>query len=169
MAGLVNVDTLFVGEEIQKFLIGLLQCTSHLANDRRQLPARDRQVDDIADEFPDGGERSMADPLEVGDQGRQSGTNQAAAFDPDGERGLVKFLTARAPSRMTAVLLDRQRHLFDVDLLDHTELAQAAGSNPWPHCGQRSIYQSKDPALMASDGNGSRSCLGCPGWPPILR
>src|ERR1700730_13570428 len=22
---------------------------------------------------------------------------------------------------------------------------------------------------MASGGNGSRSCLGCPGWPPILR
>src|SRR6202035_1523924 len=101
VAGLVDVEMRFVRQAIQKFLIGLLQRTSHLSDDRRQLPARDRQTDDIADELPDGRERSMTDPLEVGDQGRQFGTNQAAAFDPDGKRGLVKLPTTRAPCRMT--------------------------------------------------------------------
>ena len=65
----------------------------------------------------------MTDPLEVGDQGGQSGSNQAAAFDPDGQRSLVKLLTARAPSRMTAVLLNRQRQVVDVNLLDDSGLA----------------------------------------------
>ena len=169
MAGLVDVEPLFVRQAIQKFLIGLLQCTSHLTDDRRQLPARDRQADDIADELPDGRERSMADPLEVGDQGRQSGPNQAAAFDPDWKRGLVELLATRAPSRMTAVLLNRQRHLLDVNLLDHTGLAPGRGFQPMAAPGTKIDIQSKDPALMASGGNGSRSCLGCPGWPPILR
>ena len=130
MAGLVNVDTLFVRQAIQKFLIGLLQRTSHLANDRRELPTRDCQADDIADELSDGRERSMADPLEVGDQGRQFGTNQAAAFDADGKRGLVKLATTRAPCRMATVLLNRQRHLIDVDLLNDTGLAPGYGFQP---------------------------------------
>ena len=55
-----------------------------------QLPARDRQADDVADELADGRERSVADPLEVGDQGGQLRPDQAAAFDPDRERGLVE-------------------------------------------------------------------------------
>ena len=54
----------------------------------------------------------------------------AAAFDPDGKRGLLKLPTTRAPSRMTAVLLNRQRHLIDVDLLDHTGLAPGRGFQP---------------------------------------
>ena len=134
MAGLVDVELLFVRQAIQKFLIGLLQRTSHLTDDRRQLPTRDGQADDIADELPDGRERCMTDPLEVGDQGSQFGPDQAAAFDPDWKWSRIKLLTTRAPSRMTAVLLNRQRHLIDLNLLDHTGLAPG-----WPHRGQRSI------------------------------
>ena len=130
MAGLVDVEMPFVRQATQESLIGLLERTSHLADDRRQLPARDRQADDIADELADGRERSMADPLEVGDQSSQLGPDQAAAFDPDGKRSLVKLLATRAPSRMTAVLLDRQRHLIDVDLLDHTGLGPGRGFQP---------------------------------------
>src|SRR5512135_2076611 len=58
-------------------------------------------------------------PLEVGDQRGQGRPDQAAALDPRWERGLVELLATRAPSRMAAMLLDRQRHLADVDLLDH--------------------------------------------------
>src|ERR1017187_176433 len=130
MAGLVNVEMLFVRQAIQKFPIGLFQRTSHLTNDCRQLPTRDRQADDIADELPDRREGSMAGPLEVGDQGGQFGPNQAAAFDPDWKRCRIELLTTRAPSRMTAVLLNRQRHLIDVDLLDHTGLAPGRGFQP---------------------------------------
>ena len=65
----------------------------------------------------------MTDTLEVGDQGGQSGSDQAAALDPDGQRSLVKLLTARAPSRMTAVLLNRQRRVVEVNLLDDAGLA----------------------------------------------
>ena len=87
VASLVDVEPIFVRQAIQKFLIGLLQRTSHLTDDRRQLPARDRHVDDIADELPDGRERSMADPLEVGDQGGQSGPDQSPACDLELEAG----------------------------------------------------------------------------------
>ena len=130
MAGLVDIEMRFVRQVIKKFLIGLLQCTSHFTDDHRQLPTRDRQTDDIADELANGRERSMADPLEVGDQSRQFGPNQAAAFDPDGKWGLVKLLATRAPRRMAAVLLNRQRHLMDVNLLDHTGLAPGGGFEP---------------------------------------
>ena len=123
MAGLVDVELVLLRQAMQKFLIGLLQRTSYLADDRRQLPTRDRHADDIADELADGRERGMTDPLEVGDQGGQSGSDQAAAFDSDGQRSLVKLLTTRAPSRMTAVLLNRQRHVVDVNLLDDSGLA----------------------------------------------
>jgi hypothetical protein len=72
----------------------------------------------------------MADPLEVGDQGGQFGPDQAAAVDPDWKRCRIELLTTRAPCRMTAVLLNRQRHLIDVDLLDHTGLAPGCGFQP---------------------------------------
>src|SRR5271166_6386159 len=65
----------------------------------------------------------MTDPLEVGDHGRQCRSNQTAAFDPYGKRSLIELLTTRAPSGMTAVLLNQQRHLMEVNLLDHTGLA----------------------------------------------
>src|SRR5512132_38975 len=61
----------------------------------------------------------MAGPLEVGDPRGQGRPDQATTLDRRRERGLVHLPTARAPSRMTAMLLDRQRHLADVDLLDH--------------------------------------------------
>src|SRR3954466_10162713 len=69
----------------------------------------------------------MTDTLEVGDQGGQSGPDQAAAFDPDGQRSRIKLLTTRAPSRMTAVLLNRQRHVVDVNLLDDSGLGPGRG------------------------------------------
>ena len=47
-----------------------------------------------------------------------------------GSGAVVKLLTTRAPSRMTAVLLNRQRHLIDVNLLDHTGLAPGRGFQP---------------------------------------
>ena len=72
----------------------------------------------------------MADPLEVGDQGGQLGPDQAASFDPDWKRGLVELLTTWAPPGMTVVLLDRQRHVLDVNLLDHTGLAPERGFQP---------------------------------------
>ena len=119
MTCLVNVEPLFVRQTLQEFLIGLLQRLTHLGNDVRQLATRDRQPNNVADELADGGVRSVADSLEVGDQGRQLGTNQAAAFDADGQRRLELLLTVRAPPWMTAMLLDLQRHVVDVDLLDH--------------------------------------------------
>ena len=61
----------------------------------------------------------MADSLEVGDHGGQPGPHQAAAFDTDGQWGLIDLLAVRAPPWVTAMLLDHQRHVVDVDLLDH--------------------------------------------------
>ena len=73
---------------------------------------RDGQPDDVANEFADGGERSVADPFEVGDHGGQPGPHQAAAFDADGQRGLIDLLAARAPPWVTAMLLDHNRYLL---------------------------------------------------------
>src|SRR5512135_1508449 len=61
----------------------------------------------------------MTDPLEVSDEGGQGRPDQAAPRDPRGEWGLVELLALRTPSRMTAMLLDPQRHLANLDLLDY--------------------------------------------------
>ena len=61
----------------------------------------------------------MADSLEVGNHGGQPGPHQTAAFDPNGQWGLIDLLAVRAPAWMTTMLLDHQRHVVDVDLLDH--------------------------------------------------
>src|SRR5512135_2948381 len=61
----------------------------------------------------------MTDPLEVRDEGGQGRPDQAAPRDPRGEWGLVELLALRTPSRMTAMLLDPQRHLANLDLLDY--------------------------------------------------
>src|SRR4051812_31065928 len=44
-----------------------------------------------------------------------------------------------------------------------------AGRRSWPQPGQASRRWSKAPASRASGGKATRSCLGCPGCPPILR
>src|SRR5208337_687199 len=119
VTGLVDIEPILIRQTLQQVLIGLLQRLAHLGDDVRQLPARDGQTDDVANEFADGGERSVADPFEVGDHGGQPGPHQAAAFDADGQRGLIDLLAARAPPRVTAMLLDHKRHVLDVDLLDH--------------------------------------------------
>src|SRR3954454_2625491 len=62
----------------------------------------------------------MADPLEVGNHGGEPGPDEAAALDPDGQRRLELLPAARTPPGMTAMLLDLQRHVPDVDLLDHS-------------------------------------------------
>jgi hypothetical protein len=108
-------------------LIGLLQRVAHLADDPGQFPAREGHSDDIAEELADRGEGGVTGPLEVGDQGRQMGPGQAAAFDPHRERGLVELPAMRAPPRMTAMLLNHQRHFLDVDLLDHPGRDRAEG------------------------------------------
>jgi len=63
-------------------------------------------------------------PLEEGDQSGQLGPDQAATLDRDGQRSLVELLATRTPPGVTTMLLNRQRRLLDVDLLDHTGLAQ---------------------------------------------
>ena len=60
----------------------------------------------------------MTDPLEVGDDGGQPRPGQAAALDRERERGVMGLATVGAPSRMTAVLVDLQGHVADVNLLD---------------------------------------------------
>ena len=79
----------------------------------------------------------MTNPFEIGDQGGQFGSDQAAAFDPDGKRSLAKLPTTRAPSGMTVMLLNRQRHRFDVNLLDHTGLAPERGFQPMAALGTK--------------------------------
>src|SRR5205807_2095705 len=81
----------------------------------------------IAEELADGRERGVAGPLEVGDQRGQGRPDQATPRDPRRERGLIHLPAMGTPPRMAAMLLDRQRHLADVDLLDHPWREGAGG------------------------------------------
>src|SRR5918998_6272391 len=119
VAGLIDVQPRLAGQVVEQLLIGSLQRPADLGDDPGQFAARDRHPHDVAEELADGGVGGVARPLEVGDQRGQGRPDQAAPRDPRRERGVVHLLTARAPPRMTAVLLDRQSHLADVDLLDH--------------------------------------------------
>src|ERR1700722_8515686 len=44
-----------------------------------------------------------------------------------------------------------------------------AGSRSWPQPGQEWGRGSVEPPLVASGGKATGSCLGWPGWPPMLR
>jgi hypothetical protein len=74
----------------------------------------------------------VADPLEVGDLRGQSGPDQAAALDTDRERGLVALVAMGAPPGMPAMLLDQQRHVPDIDLLDHPRRDRDHGPQGMP-------------------------------------
>ena len=118
MAGLIDVESRLGREILQQSRIRLLQCLADLTDDLGQLAPRDAHLDDIAEELADGRERGVAGSLEIGDESDQAGSDQAAAFDGQGERGIAQLLAVGAPPRVTAMLFDRQRHLMDLDLLD---------------------------------------------------
>ena len=76
--------------------------------------------ENIVNEFANGGEQSVADSL----RGMQSRWSAWAPPRPprsilNGQWGLIDLLAVRAPAWMTTMLLDHQRHVVDVDLLDH--------------------------------------------------
>ena len=119
VTGLVDVEIRFFRQTRQQFFIGLLQRLTHLGDDVRQLPTRDGQPHNVANELADGGEGCVANSLEVGNHGGKPGPDQTAAFDADGQRGLELLLTVRAPPWVAAMLLDLQRHVLNVNLLDH--------------------------------------------------
>src|SRR5258705_6716756 len=118
MAGLIDVESRLRREVLEQFRIRSLQGRADLTDDLDQLAPRDGHPDDIAEELADGRERGVARPLEIGDESGQPRSEQAAAFDGQGEHGIAQLLAVGAPRRMTAMLFDRQRHLMDLDLLD---------------------------------------------------
>src|SRR6267142_1643924 len=118
MAGLIDVESRLRREVLEQFRIRPLQGRADLTDDLDQLAPRDGHLDDIAEELANGGEGGVAGPLEVGDQRGEARSDQAAALDHQGERGMAHLPAVRTPPRMTAMLFDRQRHLVDLDLLD---------------------------------------------------
>src|ERR1700730_200165 len=118
MAGLIDVESRLRREVLEQFRIRSLQGGADLTEDLDQLAPRDGHPDDIAEELADGRERGVAGPLEIGDESGQPRSDQATAFDGQGERGIAQLLAVGAPPRVTAMLFDRQRHLMDLDLLD---------------------------------------------------
>src|SRR5512135_2265673 len=65
----------------------------------------------------------MANSLEVG--------------DPGGQRGFIDLLAVTAPPGMTAMLLDHQWHVGDVDLLDHPGHDRRRGLQVMPASGAK--------------------------------
>ena len=120
--GLIDVESRLLGQVVEQFLVGPLQGPADLADDLGQLAARDRQADDVAEELADGREGGVAAPLEIGDQCGQPRPGQATALDRQGERGVMLLAAVRAPSRMSAVLVDLQGYRGDVNPLDDDRL-----------------------------------------------
>lgn len=119
MAGLVNPQPLLHWQARKQLLIGWGQRLARLADDLRQFSTRDRYPHDIPEELANRRERRVTGPLEVSNQAGQFGTHQSTVRDRRRQRSLVDLLAMRAPSRMTAMLLNRERHFGDVHLLDH--------------------------------------------------
>ena len=77
----------------------------------------------------------MADTLHVGNQNRQTGTEQLAFFYLGRKWSVVDLLASRTPVGKAAVLVDANRFLDDFDLLNHLrrlvariELSTAVGT-----------------------------------------
>ena len=64
---------------------------------------------------------------------------------------------------MTAMLLDRQRHLADVDLLDDPRRDGRLGCRSWPHEGQRVEAMIEGPAVDRLGREGDALVLGVAG------
>src|SRR4051812_12078702 len=105
----------------------------------------------------------MAGPLEVGDPRGQGRPDQATTLDRRRERSLVHLLTMRAPSRMTAVLLDRQRHRDDVALLDHPRREGQRGLQVLAARGAGVEVMIEEPAVDRRGWEGGALVLGMSG------
>src|SRR6185312_2963487 len=88
------------------------------ANDLGQLTTRNGDLEDVPAELANGGEGSMAGPLEEGNPGGQLGPNQATALHGPGHGGIVQLLAVGAPTGVRAVFADLHGHNGNVQLLD---------------------------------------------------
>ena len=127
---LIHIEVALAGQVLIQLGIGPLQGLADLANDLGQLPPRDGHLDDIAQELADRRERRMTHPLQVGDQGRQLGADQAALDDGQRQRHVEGFLTTPTPILVTGMLRDDQRRPGDVDLLDNVRHVTIASQIP---------------------------------------
>lgn len=76
VAGLVNVQNRLLRQLFQKLLIHRAETVADFATYLAELPAADLDADNIAKEFADRGERTMASALHIGNQRRQSWPGQ---------------------------------------------------------------------------------------------
>jgi hypothetical protein len=60
----------------------------------------------------------MADALEVSDQSRQARADESGPFDGVRESAVMDLLTGLTPKRQTAMFIDDEGNLANIDLLD---------------------------------------------------
>src|ERR1700722_18855875 len=104
---------------MQQFLVGLLQRFGDLADNLDQLAAGDGHTHNVPQKRPDGREGRVAGSFHEGNQGRQLRPRQTTALDVDGHWSGVTLVAPIAPERGKGVLLDGDRWLLHVNLLDN--------------------------------------------------
>ena len=169
--GLIDVEPRLAGQVVEQLLIGSLQRPADLGDDLGQFARARWSPDDVAEELADGRERGVAGPLEVGDQGGQARPDQAAALDrpagagPSASSGSAGTIPDDCDAPGSPAGTSR-----DVDLLDDAVAAMVrAGCRSMAAAGAGVEAIVEGAAVdELSGGKATRSCLGCPGWPPVL-
>jgi len=90
---------------------------------------------------------------------------EAAAFDPDGQRGFIDLPAVTAPPGMTAMLLDHKRHVVDVDLLDHPGHDREQRLQVMPAPGAEVEAMIEESAVDRFGREGGALVFGAPGLP----
>jgi hypothetical protein len=136
VSGFIDVEDRLSGKSIQQLLVGLLQSSADLGDDLGQEGTREVDLDHIAEELADRGVGGVAEAFEVSDQSGQARAGQTAAFDHVGHDAIMDLAAVRAPAGVASVLLDQQRHLDNLDLLNdanvvtgRTQTVTAIGAN----------------------------------------
>src|SRR5439155_12477757 len=111
VAGLIDVDTLLLRQQLQQVGVSLFQTGADLGAQARQLATADRHAEDITNELANGGEGAMAGPFKVGDDAGQARTDQARLPDRLVDGRVVGLATVAAPERLAAMLVDCQGSL----------------------------------------------------------
>src|SRR5205807_2650496 len=109
-----------VGQPLMERIVSVLHAGAGLGDEFGEMAAADREAENIADEFANGGKGTMAAALEVGDQGVEAWPDQTGAALGCVDGRVVNLLAFAAPARLTAKLDDANQFggFEQIDLLN---------------------------------------------------
>src|SRR5262249_33169886 len=117
VAGLIDVEDGLIGQGRQQFLVSGFEAGADLLYQLGQLAPADGDLHYVAQELADGGKGGVTNALEEADQGRQVRPGQAGLNHRFGQRRVMHLLALGAPVGVSAVLLNLDGNLLNLDLL----------------------------------------------------